>query len=216
MNVNPLHGFCAASLAVHAVLLGVSPGPVPNAGDGRDSRILEVTLARAPGPEEPRLAAIRRPVRSAATPSRERPAICVRCTAVPAPGEPMPAAQNPPVSAPPGFATDSVARSNEEAPSDALALRLQRLAADRLSRHFTYPALARQRGWSGTVVLAFVVDADGRLNDIDIAQSSGFALLDRSAADDLRRLGRLDAAVPWLQGDAVAVTLPVEYRLLEN
>ena len=44
-----------------------------------------------------------------------------------------------------------------------------------------YPEAARRRGWEGTVVLTIHVDYDGRITAVSVAQSSGHALLDRSA-----------------------------------
>lgn len=44
-----------------------------------------------------------------------------------------------------------------------------------------YPALARQKGWEGTVALSYQVMPDGRVSDITISKSSGFEILDREA-----------------------------------
>jgi protein TonB len=85
-----------------------------------------------------------------------------------------------------------------------------------LGRYFTYPPLARQRGLSGTVVLSYRVEADGRLEDIAVARSSGYALLDRSALIDLARVPPLTDAIPRLRGATLEETLAVIYRLRDN
>lgn len=82
-----------------------------------------------------------------------------------------------------------------------------------LARHFDYPYVARLRGWEGRVLLAFIVQASGNLNDIRIVRSSGFAVLDDSAVDSLKKVQRLPEAVAWLQGRDIEMQLPVIYRL---
>lgn len=83
----------------------------------------------------------------------------------------------------------------------------------RLARHFDYPYVARLRGWEGRVLLAFIVQASGDLNDIRIVRSSGFAVLDHSAVDSLKKVQHLPEAVAWLQGRDIEMQLPVIYRL---
>lgn len=82
-----------------------------------------------------------------------------------------------------------------------------------LSRFFSYPPIARQRGWQGHVRVAFTVQADGRLTDARITRSSGYHVLDASALEALRRVGRLPQAREWLHGQALPMELPVIYRL---
>lgn len=82
-----------------------------------------------------------------------------------------------------------------------------------LSRYFSYPAIARQHGWQGHVGVAFTVQADGQLTDAHITRSSGYHVLDASALEALRRVGRLPQAREWLHGQALTMELPVIYRL---
>ncbi|HLD13883.1 MAG TPA: energy transducer TonB [Burkholderiales bacterium] len=82
-----------------------------------------------------------------------------------------------------------------------------------LARHFDYPYVARLRGWEGSVLLAFIVQASGNLNDIRILRSSGFAVLDDSAVDSLKKVQHLPEAVALLQGRDIEMRLPVIYRL---
>ncbi len=44
-----------------------------------------------------------------------------------------------------------------------------------------YPALAKRRGWQGTVVLKFELTEDGRANNIQVLRSSGHEPLDQAA-----------------------------------
>ena len=82
-----------------------------------------------------------------------------------------------------------------------------------LARHFDYPYAARLRGWEGSVLLAFIVQASGNLNDIRIVRSSGFAMLDDSAVDSLKKVQHLPEAVAWLNGRDLEMHLPIVYRL---
>jgi TonB family protein len=108
----------------------------------------------------------------------------------------------------PAAGIPSAASMNET----ARAMIRGRLETD-LSRYFSYPAIARQHGWQGHVGVAFTVQADGQLTDAHITRSSGYHVLDASALEALRRVGRLPQAREWLHGQALTMELPVIYRL---
>lgn len=96
---------------------------------------------------------------------------------------------------------------------DEIRARIQsRLRLD-LARHFDYPWIAQLRGWEGDVLLGVIVQASGRLDAIRVVRSSGFAVLDRSAVDSLRKVERIPEAVAWLRGRDLEMHLPVVYRL---
>jgi periplasmic protein TonB len=78
-----------------------------------------------------------------------------------------------------------------------------------LARHRTYPEAARRRGIEGTVTLRFNVDPGGRVGEVDVALSSGSAILDAAAETLLR-----NAALPP-PDDRFTVLLPIRYRLEE-
>lgn len=86
----------------------------------------------------------------------------------------------------------------------------------RLSHYLRYPPLAREKGWEGTVLVGFRMDPDGNLGQIHVARSSGYDVLDQSAVHSLSRVERLEQLTPRLQGQALAMQLPVVYRLIEN
>ena len=44
-----------------------------------------------------------------------------------------------------------------------------------------YPILARKRGYQGTVILDVFIDKNGRVADIKVSSSSGYAILDKAA-----------------------------------
>ena len=75
-----------------------------------------------------------------------------------------------------------------------------------------YPVIARKRGDEGTVLLDVHVDEEGRVDDLRIAGSSGYNLLDRSALQAVRRW-RFE---PGRRGDrsvAMWVRVPVRFYL---
>jgi protein TonB len=75
-----------------------------------------------------------------------------------------------------------------------------------------YPRRARLRGYEGSVLLDVRVGADGRAEDVKIAVSSGYRLLDRAA---LRAVASWRFEPARRNGRAVAmrVTVPIRFRL---
>jgi len=102
------------------------------------------------------------------------------------------------------------------ASGDALRNQLLGELQTRLARYLTYPPLARERGWQGTVLLGLHVESNGHLGNVRLERSSGYAVLDRSALNSVSRLGYLTEAVAWLNGRSLDMQLPVIYRLVEN
>jgi len=90
------------------------------------------------------------------------------------------------------------------------------LLQTRLSRYLVYPPLARSRGWEGTVLLGLRMESDGHLEKIRIERGSGYAVLDDSALNSLKRLGNLVEARVWLEGHSLDMQIPVIFKLIEN
>lgn len=78
----------------------------------------------------------------------------------------------------------------------------------------SYPGLARKRGQEGTVLLQVLVNKEGRVDDLEIEVSSGFALLDRAAETAVRKW-LFDPAVSGQQKISMWVRVPVTFRLRE-
>jgi protein TonB len=85
-----------------------------------------------------------------------------------------------------------------------------------LAPSLTYPPLARKYGWQGRVLVDVELDADGSLQPLRIAHSSGYRILDHHAFDALKRLGTVPQARPWLGGRPFAFAVPVTYRLIDG
>ena len=108
---------------------------------------------------------------------------------------------------------DTAAASGTDAAGAEARARIEAQLHTSLARHFDYPYVARLRGWEGSVLLAFIVQASGNLNDIRIVRSSGFAVLDHSAVDSLKKVQHMPEAMAWLQGRDIEMQLPIIYRL---
>jgi protein TonB len=121
----------------------------------------------------------------------------------------------------PVSATSTVQESPRATPEDddhqeAMRAYLRSRLLANLANYFYYPALARRNGWEGTVLLGLRVEPDGQLDKIRLERSSGYAVLDNSALNSLKRIGNLVEARVWLEGRSVDMQLPVIYRLIEN
>lgn len=78
-----------------------------------------------------------------------------------------------------------------------------------------YPAIARRLGYEGTVVLSTEVCPDGHVGNVVIKRSSGFAVLDKSASETIRRW----IFVPGFHAgrpETMWVDVPVTFRLTEK
>lgn len=87
---------------------------------------------------------------------------------------------------------------------------------NRLDRYLTYPIRARKRGWQGEVMITLNVNERGQLNNVHLAKSSGYSLLDRSAVTAIIKLK--DISLPSELGNlqAMDLELPVRYELSEG
>ena len=85
----------------------------------------------------------------------------------------------------------------------------------RVNYHLVYPNEAKSKGWEGIVKVKFTLAGDGRVKDIDVAESSGYPLLDAAAI-----LAIKDASpYPFPQDypeEEVQLVLPVNYRQPER
>lgn len=82
-------------------------------------------------------------------------------------------------------------------------------SGDRPQPH--YPNIAKEEGEQGTVTLSISGDAAGNVISVDVKQSSGYSILDRSAADFVKNHWRLPTG-PGTQFFETKIT----YQLLMN
>lgn len=110
----------------------------------------------------------------------------------------------------------SVAPAAPDASREAASAQLHAQLRTRFAEHFVYPPLARHHGWEGEVVLLFRVEADGTLSDIQVAQSSGYTLLDNAAVASLRAIERLEFAPGTALRQTLELRMPVVYHLAQG
>ena len=75
-----------------------------------------------------------------------------------------------------------------------------------------YPALARRRHYTGTVILEVLVDTNGLAGEVRVVRSSGYTLLDEAALEAVRRW----QFAPGTEGGrptAMRVKIPIRFRL---
>jgi protein TonB len=126
---------------------------------------------------------------------------------------PVNAADNPasPMLTPPATVAAAGPAPHRPDPEHHLRDTLLELVANNLR----YPAIARRRGWQGIVVLQLRIESGGKISRLIVNASSGYPVLDRAAIECLR-LASIPQAERWLNGKAVEILVPVEYRLLDS
>ncbi|HEY7647683.1 MAG TPA: energy transducer TonB [Methylomirabilota bacterium] len=96
-------------------------------------------------------------------------------------------------------------------PGAAYAAYLSRLR-QRVYEALRYPATARRRGLTGTVVLELTVRPDGAIGQVVVVDSSSHAALDQAAIDSVRSL-RPQPYPADLPSRTLHVRLPVVFEL---
>lgn len=170
-------------------------------------------LARAapPTPE-----AVPLPVPAAAPVVAERPATAASALPAPAPAVAPAQAAAMPASA----GGEGGLGQGGPAPAEAKAAEQPATAEERwrqehfsaikesIRKNMVYPLVARKNGWQGRVLVSFVICLDGRVEEIRIEESSGFALLDKNAIDIIKR------SAPFASPPVRATLIvPIDYSL---
>ncbi|WP_245540106.1 energy transducer TonB [Sediminispirochaeta bajacaliforniensis] len=83
---------------------------------------------------------------------------------------------------------------------------------NRISRNFTYPPIARNRGIEGLVAVRLSIAPNGSLEECLLQRSSGSSLLDKEALALLRSLFPFDIA----PGEQIQCSIEVEYTLSDS
>ncbi len=87
---------------------------------------------------------------------------------------------------------------------------------EKLSKHFDYPRIAVNKGWQGKVLLGFQLKQNGIIENIYIAQSSGYAILDRAASKSLANIKSIPQINSGFNYTSPELQLPVIYKLQEG
>lgn len=146
-------------------------------------------------------AAAQQPSNAPATASAPAtPAVTIPLAAAPAQQVPPPAAAPPP---PPKPAGDPPSEKPVDWQSRVLA---------RLNAVKAYPSSARARRQQGVVLIRFTLDRTGAVLAVALAQTSGFALLDREALALPKRAVPLPKPPEDVKGERIELVVPVEFH----
>lgn len=164
MNVHPHHQHQHRVMALDVKLDTTPPKQQPKPPEPKP----EAPAAHVPTPQQPVVI-------------EQTPQIAVALSPAPAAPAPAPA---PVVAAPAVVAPPAPA----PAPRPAAPAEVGDLSSKMLSfTPPTYPLESRRQKEEGTVALSLLLGTDGRVADISIASSSGFARLDKAALDSVRK-----------------------------
>jgi protein TonB len=222
MNTTGNLKWCIAlSVAVHAVAL--IPVPQQDTDTGNPGQVINLDMIEMAGDiaAAPAGSVADRTPKPAAAPLNT-PARTAETAAAPPAREPEQTGDTGSAdSVTAGTPTDSPGRS---AAVTASSPEQDRQEADRhlrnsilelVASNLKYPPLARRKGWQGIVILELHIEADGRISRLHVNETSGYPVLDRAAVESLQ-LASLTQAGQWLDGEAVDIVVPVEYRLIDT
>ncbi|EDY87069.1 TonB protein [gamma proteobacterium HTCC5015] len=82
-----------------------------------------------------------------------------------------------------------------------------------LENHKRYPRLARRRHYEGTAIVSFTIDRQGRVSNAALKTSSGHRSLDRETLELLERAQPLPKPPESVEGNAINMSVPVEFEL---
>ena len=228
------HYAIAASLVLHALLLFVVPGlkegrNVPETPGVLVARIVEparVPIAAPPQPEpvarppveppKPRVEPLPKPP-PVRTPSPVvEPAPAPQPPPQAAPAAPPPAAPPAAASAPPS-AAPAEAREGAATEASLGSLRdFERQLSFAAQRYRSYPRVALDNAWEGTVELEIVIGSNGLIRSMNVKTSSGRDILDKEAMDMFRKAKRIVPIPPSLVGKEFTTVRTVVFELKQG
>jgi periplasmic protein TonB len=178
-----------AAVLMHAALVIVLNGSGP-ADKPAVPLPLAVELLRPASPA-PAPAPAPAPTPTPASKPAPKPAPARKAQTRPQPDKPTRREALPPPTPAPAQSVEpelSPAPTPAQAPSPAPAATPVYLSASYAARNRPpdYPALSRRYGEQGTVTIRVLVQADGSAGKVEIAKSSGYALLDEAARNAVR------------------------------
>lgn len=135
----------------------------------------------------------------------------------PVPAEPIPPAEPPmllkaPVEAPLA-ATPPTPKPAVPAVDPGLEAAYRARVRQAVDAQKVYPRLARRMGEEGRVVLAFTLEADGRLASVRVVESSGSELLDEAALEAVREAAPFPSFPAGITRTRWEFTLPLTFSL---
>jgi protein TonB len=220
MNAGNLKWSIALSVAVHALIL--VPVLQQDTDTGNPGRVLHLDMVEVAGDMAAAAGSAADKTPQPAAAARNMPARTTETAAAAPPGEPEQTvdtgttdsvAAGTPVDSPDPSA--AVAASSPEYSRQEADRHLRNSILELVASNLKYPPLARRKGWQGIVILKLHIEADGRISRLHVNETSGYPVLDRAAVESLQ-LASVTQAGQWLDGEAVDIVVPVEYRLVDT
>ena len=222
MITHNLSWFLCLSVAAHAALLTAWQMPVYTPGNS--GHALQLSITQRAGDSLAQPLPLTEPAAQATASNAEPPQqaeepvarIATRRHRAPHPVRTASPAQTRPATATIKTASTAAAvASNPVLQREETDRHLRSSVMELVSRELTYPAIARRKGWQGIVKLELHIEADGSITDLQLAESSGYSILDRAAMQCLQ-FASLPGAARWLHGQTINIVVPVEYRLVDS
>lgn len=132
--------------------------------------------------------------------------------AVPKASEPTPAVTVP---SPPTVPVVEPQPKSVNPPPDLDAVRSNygSVLSREFAKHKQYPRVAQMRGWQGTSRIELQIDATGTVTAVNIAESSGFEILDKQAIESVRKALPLPPIPEELRGKEFTIVVPMKFSL---
>ncbi|MFC1769812.1 TonB family protein [Nitrospirota bacterium] len=80
-----------------------------------------------------------------------------------------------------------------------------------VQNNITYPSIARRTGVEGKVMIAFTINCDGTIKDIEVVKGSGNIILDKNAINAVKKTTRFP-----IQDKEARVIIPIVYKLYDK
>jgi protein TonB len=77
-----------------------------------------------------------------------------------------------------------------------------------IEKNIKYPSMARRMGWQGKVLVSFILCRDGKVENLQVVESSGHSQLDSNALETVKRVEPFPN--PPVR---VKLVLPVKYTI---
>ena len=76
-----------------------------------------------------------------------------------------------------------------------------------------YPATAKRLKQEGTVRVRFTILADGKIEQIEVSESSRYSSLDNSALDAVTKMEKFQPIPKLLEKERWRIEIPIQYKL---
>ncbi len=193
----PIHR--ADSPVIHAEQVYIAPPPPPPEAPKIEKKVVRSKII-------PKV--VEKPVEE--TPPEPDPVPIVETAPV--------AAAEPIVEAPPAPPTPTppVAKAPPKPSPDSLKMVTRtylRSLKKQLEQIKDYPATAKRLKQEGTVRVRFTILADGKIEQIEVSESSRYSSLDNSALEAVTNMGKFDPIPKLLEKERWRIEIPIQYKL---